>query len=226
MADGLRRQGRLSDPAPPVRILGNVYNVGTCGIVALLIAATARAHPARCRDRRSCPPSRQISSGSASGHRRQADRRKSRASRPCRRHRRAATPDRRAGHGSAARFQSPMNGVLNRQDPQLGPSAALPRLEGRPDLAVRRQIVRVGPLELTVMPPPATRRRHELTWRCARASAAPTSSTPTQRHGRLTELYRFSDHPKYVAAFRKSLDNRAPSLRAADHASPSCKQFA
>lgn len=28
-----------SDPAPPVRIYGNVYDVGTCGIVALLIAS-------------------------------------------------------------------------------------------------------------------------------------------------------------------------------------------
>ena len=27
-----------SDPAPPVRIFGNVYDVGTCGIVVLLIA--------------------------------------------------------------------------------------------------------------------------------------------------------------------------------------------
>ena len=27
-----------SDPAPPVRVIGNTYNVGTCGIVALLIA--------------------------------------------------------------------------------------------------------------------------------------------------------------------------------------------
>ena len=28
-----------SDPAPPVRIFGNVYNVGTCGIVSLLITS-------------------------------------------------------------------------------------------------------------------------------------------------------------------------------------------
>src|SRR5688572_23545515 len=44
-----------SDPAPPVRIFGNVYDVGTCGIVVLLIAgpeghvlldgATAEAAP-------------------------------------------------------------------------------------------------------------------------------------------------------------------------------------
>jgi metallo-beta-lactamase class B len=44
-----------SDPAPPVKIFGNVYNVGTCGIVSLLItsknghilldAATAEAAP-------------------------------------------------------------------------------------------------------------------------------------------------------------------------------------
>ena len=44
-----------SDPAPPIRIFGNVYDVGTCGIVALLIAgprghilldaATAEAAP-------------------------------------------------------------------------------------------------------------------------------------------------------------------------------------
>jgi metallo-beta-lactamase class B len=44
-----------SDPAPPVKIYGNVYNVGTCGIVSLLItskrghilldAATAEAAP-------------------------------------------------------------------------------------------------------------------------------------------------------------------------------------
>ena len=28
-----------SDPAPPVRIFSNVYDVGTCGIVVLLIAS-------------------------------------------------------------------------------------------------------------------------------------------------------------------------------------------
>src|SRR6478735_7751465 len=28
-----------SDPAPPVRIFGNVYDVGTCGIVVLLVAS-------------------------------------------------------------------------------------------------------------------------------------------------------------------------------------------
>ena len=28
-----------SDPAPPLKIYGNVYDVGTCGIVSLLIAA-------------------------------------------------------------------------------------------------------------------------------------------------------------------------------------------
>ena len=44
-----------SDPAPPVQVFGNVYDVGTCGIVSLLItgprghilldAATAEAAP-------------------------------------------------------------------------------------------------------------------------------------------------------------------------------------
>jgi metallo-beta-lactamase class B len=48
-----------SDPAPPIQIHGNVYGVGTCGIVSLLIAGP-KGHvlPARssaCRPaRRSC----------------------------------------------------------------------------------------------------------------------------------------------------------------------------
>ena len=29
-----------SDPAPPIRVFGNVYDVGTCGIVVLLIAGS------------------------------------------------------------------------------------------------------------------------------------------------------------------------------------------
>ena len=28
----------MSDPAPPIRIFGNVYDVGTCGVVVLLLA--------------------------------------------------------------------------------------------------------------------------------------------------------------------------------------------
>src|SRR5687767_8498336 len=28
-----------SDPAPPIRLFGNVYDVGTCGIVVLLVAS-------------------------------------------------------------------------------------------------------------------------------------------------------------------------------------------
>ena len=30
-----------SDPAPPVRLFANVYDVGTCGIVVLLVASAA-----------------------------------------------------------------------------------------------------------------------------------------------------------------------------------------
>ena len=36
-------------PAPPVRIFGNTYFVGTCGISSILITSAARAHPDRWR---------------------------------------------------------------------------------------------------------------------------------------------------------------------------------
>ena len=36
-------------PAPPVRIFGNTYYVGTCGICSILITGTAGAHPDRRR---------------------------------------------------------------------------------------------------------------------------------------------------------------------------------
>jgi metallo-beta-lactamase class B len=171
-----------SDPAPPIRIFGNVYDVGTCGIVALLIAgprghilldaATAEAAPAVAANIERLGFS----------HRRQADRRKPRAFGPCWRDRRAAAPHRRPVMVRPPGFNSYETGVLNRQDPQSGLFPPYPGSKVG-QLLSDGQVVRVGPLELTVHATPGTRRQHELDLAFVPGPALRRHGLRRQRHG-------------------------------------------
>lgn len=195
-----------SDPAPPVRIFANVYDVGTCTVTVLLIAgpkghilidgATADAAPDVARnierlgfklsDVRLMLASHEHLDhvgGTAELQRRTGARL-------------MAMPDARYALES---------GLLAPDDPQFGLYPPFP--PARVNRLLRDgQTVSVGPLRLTAR---ATfghaRGSTSWTWRSCerrtcRAVAYADSTTAAS-----APAYRFSDHPDYVARFRASL---------------------
>jgi metallo-beta-lactamase class B len=199
-----------SDPAPPARIFGNTYYVGTCGITALLItsprghilidAATAEAAP-----------------GIAANIRRLGfDLRDVRYILTSHEHvdhvGGIAELKRRTGAQLLARAQGrPVleRGTPEPDDPQAG---AIPPFAG---VAVDRvvadgEIVRLGPLAVTVHATPGhTAGSTSWSWRSCeerncRTMVYADSLTAVSRSG-----YRFSDHPQLIARFRTTFDRVA-----------------
>ncbi|HEU4650065.1 MAG TPA: subclass B3 metallo-beta-lactamase [Croceibacterium sp.] len=195
-----------SDPAPPIRIFANVFDVGTCGVVVLLVtgpeghilidAATAEAAPdvARNIERlgfRLTDIKVMLAShehldhvgGSAELQRRTGARL-------------MVMPD--------ARY-AVETGLLSPDDPQFGLYPPFP--PARVDAVLRDgETVSVGPLSLTAH---ATfghvRGSTSWTWTSCedgvcRAIAYADSTTAAAAPG-----YRFSDHPDHVERFRASL---------------------
>ena len=195
-----------SDPAPPIRIFANVYDVGTCGVVVLLIAgrkghilidsATAEAAPdvARNVERlgfKLTDIKLMLASHEHLDH-----------------------------VGGAAELQrltgarmmvmpearyAVESGLLAPDDPQFGLYPPFP--PARVDAVLRDgQTVSVGPLRLTAHSTFGhVRGSTSWTWtscegRTCYAIAYADSATATSAPG-----YRFSDHPDYVERFRASL---------------------
>jgi metallo-beta-lactamase class B len=201
-----------SDPAPPVRIFGNVYNVGTCGIVVPLIAgprghilldaATAEAAPFvaanierlgfRLRDVRLIGASHEHLDHVGG----------------------VAELKRRTGAtvmAMPAAFNPLETGVVHRRDPQSG---SLPPFAG---VRVGRLLkdgmaVQLGPLRLTAHATPGhAPGGTSWSWRSCQPGRCVNIVYADSVSAVSTEGYRFTAHPRYVAAFRSSL-NRIAAL--------------
>lgn len=196
-----------SDPAPPVRIFANVYDVGTCGIVVLLIAspeghilldgATAEAAPLIAANIEALGFRLEDVEWIGTSHE-HFDHVGG-----------VAELQRLTGAkvaASAVAKRQLETGILDPRDPQAGmhePFAAV-----RVDRVLRDgEALRVGPLELTLHATPG----HALgstswSWRscegevCHRVAFADSVSAVS------SDDYRFSDHPDYVAMFRRGVD--------------------
>jgi metallo-beta-lactamase class B len=199
-----------SDPAPPARIAGNIFYVGTCGISAVLIAspgghvlidgATAEAAPhiaANIRKLGFDPREVRLLLSShehvdhAGG---------------------LAELKRLTGAKVAARAEARTvleSGQMDTADPQAG---AIP---GFAPVAVDRIVadgekVRHGPIVLTTYATPGhTIGSTSWSWRACEAGTCRTivyadSLTPVSAEG-----YRFTDHPELVARFRATFDRVA-----------------
>ena len=195
------------DRAPPRRVFGNVYYVGTCGITALLVAspqghvlldgATAAAGPAiaaniqalgfRLADVKAILNSHEHSDHAGGlAHLQNATGAPVMALAPA-----VATLERGAGDRD-----DPQSGVLDRFPPV---AAVQPLADG--------QVVRVGELALTAHATPGhAPGGTSWTWvscqdgRCLDLVYADSLTAAADKHSRL------SDHPGYVAAFGRSID--------------------
>ena len=195
------------DRAPPRKVFGNVYYVGTCGITALLVTspqghvlldgATAAAGPAiaaniqalgfRLADVKAILNSHEHSDHAGGlAHLQNATGAPVMALAPA-----VATLERGAGDRD-----DPQSGVLDRFPPV---AAVQPLADG--------QVVRVGELALTAHATPGhAPGGTSWTWvscqdgRCLDLVYADSLTAAADKH------YRFSDHPGYVAAFGRSID--------------------
>lgn len=196
-----------SDPAPPVRIFGNVYHVGTCGIVVLLIAspeghvlldgATAEAAPLIAANIESLGLRLEDVEWIGTSHEHfdhvggLAELQRLTGAKV------AASP--------AAKRQLE-TGILDPADPQAGmhdPFSAV-----RVDRVMRDgETLRVGPLALTLHATPG----HALgstswSWRSCEAEVCHRVAFADSVSAVSSDAYRFSNHPDYVAMFRRGMD--------------------
>lgn len=194
-----------SDPAPPVRVFGNVYNVGTCGIVALLVAgenghilidgATAKAAPSIARNIERLGFRLGDVKLILGTH----------------------EHDDHAGElselqrltGATVRL-SPVatevlrSGRLDPSDPQLAIAAPLPRL--KPGKALHnRETVRLGELRLTAhLTPGHSPGGTSWAWRSCEIGDCASIVFADSLSAVSADDYRFTEHPERVRALRKS----------------------
>ena len=195
-----------SDPAPPVRVFGNAYHVGTCGIVALLItsprghilldAATAEAAPSiaanierlgfRLRDVRLIGGSHEHLDHVGG----------------------IAALQRRTGAtvmAMPAAFNPFETGVVHARDPQSG---TLPPFPGAKVGRMLRDgmTVTLGPLRLIAHATPGhAPGGTSWSWRSCERGRCVNIVYADSVSAVSAESYRFTAHPRYVAAFRGSL---------------------
>lgn len=196
-----------SDPAPPLRLFGNVYYVGTCGITVLLVASDqghvlldsgpADAAPLIVANIRELGFVTEDVRWIVTSHEHHDHV--------------GGTAELQALTGarlaaSAAARRQLETGVLDPADPQAGMHEPFPA--ARVDRVMRDgETLVVGPLRLTLHETPG----HALgstswSWRSCEGSdcrrvAFVDSVTAVSRDG-----YRFSDHRDYVAMFRRGMD--------------------
>lgn len=196
-----------SDPAPPVRVFANVYNVGTCGIVVLLVAseaghvlldgATAEAAPQIAANIEALGFALDDVEWIVTSHEH---------------HDHVggvAELQRLTGAKLAARAEAKRaleTGVLDPADPQAGLHDPFPAVRVDRVLRDSEQLV-VGPLALTMHATPG----HALgstswSWQscegddCHRVAFADSVTAVS------SDDYRFSEHPDYVAMFRRGMN--------------------
>jgi len=195
-----------SDPAPPIRIFANVYDVGTCGLVVLLVtgprghilidSGTAEAAPdiARNIERLGFELTDIKLMLASHEHLDHVGG--------------AAELKRRTGARlmvmPAARYALE-SGLLAPDDPQLGLWPPFP--PARVDALLRDgQRVSVGPLKLTAHETYGhVRGSTTWTWRSCEERTCHTIVYADSATAVSAPSYRFSDHPDHVARFRASL---------------------
>ena len=199
-----------SDPAPPIRLFGNVYDVGTCGIVVLLIvgdegnilvdtgpADAASQVIANIRTLGFAPEDVEwiVNSHEHPDHvggLAELQR---------------LTGARLASSGAADRQLG--TGMANPDDPQLGvndpfPGARIDRVMDDGETLV------LGRLKLTMVATPGhAPGSTSWTWQSCGDGECPRIAYLDSVTAVSADDYRFSDHPEYLAAFRQSLDKMA-----------------
>ena len=196
-----------SDPAPPVRIFANVYDVGTCGIVVLLVASNeghilldsgpADAVPLVIANIRKLGFAIEDVEWIVTSHEHH-DHVGGLAALQ------ALTGAKVAASAAAKRQLE--TGVVDPADPQAGLLSPFPGI--RVDRVMQDgDVLALGPLQLTLHATPGhAKGSTSWSWRscegeqCHRVAFA-DSVTAVSRDG-----YRFTDHPEYVATFRRALD--------------------
>lgn len=199
-----------SDPAPPVQIYANVWQVGTCGIVALLVtsdaghtlidAATDEAAPGIARNIERLGFELSDVKIILNGH---------------------EHLDHAGGIGALQRMtgarllaRAPARAALesgeaSADDPQLGLNPKFPgaRVDG---IVADGEVVRLGPLALTAHATPGhTPGSTSWSWRSCAGAECRNIVYGDSISALSNDSYRFADHPAYVAAFRAGLDRLA-----------------
>jgi metallo-beta-lactamase class B len=195
-----------SDPASPVKIYGNVYNVGTCGIVSLLItskkghilldAATAEAAPSIAAniERLGFKLSDVKLIGGSHEHYDHVGG--------------LAELQRRTGATVMAMpsaFVPIETGMVAKEDPQSGLHAPFPGSKVGMMLS-DGFIVREGPLTLTAWATPGhAPGSTSWSWRSCEGRKCLTFVYADSLTAVSSDSYRFSDHRRYVSMFRDSI---------------------
>jgi metallo-beta-lactamase class B len=196
-----------SDPAPPVKIFANVYDVGTCGIVSLLIAgprghilldaATAEAAPSIAAniERLGFKLSDVKLIGASHEHFDHVGG--------------MAELQRRTGAtvmSMPTAYVALETGKADEEDPQYGMHAPFPRVKVGIMLA-DRFLVRQGPLAITAYATPGhAPGSTSWAWRSCEAGRCVTFVYADSVSAVSSDSYRFSDHERYVATFKDSLE--------------------
>lgn len=195
-----------SDPAPPIRIHANVYDVGTCGIVVLLVAGPAGHILIDSSDVDSAPL---VLANLRRLGVRPTDVKLLLASHEHIDHVGGMAALRRAT-GAALLARAPARPVLESgtaaaDDPQR---TILPRFPGVPVARTVRdgEVVRLGPLRLTAIATPGhTLGGTSWTWRSCGGTACRTIVYADSLSAVAGEGYRFTDHPARVATLRATI---------------------
>src|SRR6187399_1845657 len=196
-----------SDPAPPIRLFANVYDVGTCGIVVLLIASSeghilidsgpADAAPQIIANIRALGFVTEDVEWIVTSHEHHdhvggvAELQ-------------ALTGAKVAANAAAKRQLE--TGTLDPADPQSGLHAPYPASRVGRVLRDGDELV-VGPLRLTMHATPGhAPGSTSWTWQSCDDRDCPQIAYLDSVTAVSADGYRFSDHPDYVATFRGSLD--------------------
>jgi metallo-beta-lactamase class B len=195
-----------SDPAPPAHVFGNVYMVGTCGIVSLLITtpqghflidgATAEAAPGIAENIRKLGFDPKDVRYLLATHE-HVDHAGG-----------LAELQRITGAKFVTRTEAKAameSGVPNPTDPQLG---LLPPFKGpKADMVIRDgDTLRVGNQMLSLIATPGhTPGGSSWTWKSCEGQTCRQMLFADSLNAVSADAYRFTDHPEYVAVLRKSI---------------------
>ncbi|MBO9519014.1 MAG: subclass B3 metallo-beta-lactamase [Porphyrobacter sp.] len=199
-----------SDPAPPVRLFGNVYDVGTCGIVSLLVVgneghvlldgATPEAAPLIAANIQRLGFKLDEVKWIVTSHE-HFDHVGG-----------VAELQRLTGAKLAARAeqrQALETGVVGQTDPQAGMHDPFPK--ARVDrIMTDGETLALGDLALTLHATPGhAPGSTSWSWRSCEGDTCRSMVFADSISAVSSDNYRFSNHPDYVAAFRASLDKIA-----------------
>lgn len=195
-----------SDPAPPARIHGNTYYVGTCGISAILITGT-RGHILI--DGATAEAAPQIAANIARLGFRIRDVRIILSSHEHLDHAGGiAALQRLSGATVAARaaaIPALTSGMAQAGDPQHGSLTPFPAVRVGRTIG-DGEVVRLGNLRLTAHATPGhSPGGTSWTWRSCAGRACVRMLYADSVSAVSADSYRFSAHPAYVAAFRRSI---------------------